>query len=201
MKELVKIIRKMRANASEEWHPAWKNIPLAKEMADILQEGLQNIGKDLTATDIIACCDSIFLEDFLDTREVPRLCLKFLALREEAKSKVTPSEEQYEKEFVMDDAEAARIRRELEAFIDPSVSMEEWMELAGAHLKFDPVERTEEYEDLIYDVEKECDRRLKGEPRGMGFCFSYWATRRAVLAAYGIEWRSPSYMNPRVMFD
>jgi hypothetical protein len=50
-------------------------------------------------------------------------------------------------------------------------------------------------------VEKECDERLAGEHKGMGFCFSYWSTKKAVLAKYGIEWDSPATMNPRVMFD
>ena len=68
-------------------------------------------------------------------------------------------------------------------------------------LRFDPVERSERWEECIYEVEKECDRRLKGERRGMGFCFSYWSTRKAVLARYGIDWKSPAIMNPHVMFD
>ena len=51
------------------------------------------------------------------------------------------------------------------------------------------------------EVEKEVDEQLKDEPRGMGFCFSYWSAKRAALARRGIEWRSPSAMNPRVMFD
>ena len=41
----------------------------------------------------------------------------------------------------------------------------------------------------------------KDEPRGMGFCFNYWSAKRAALARRGIQWRSPSAMNPRVMFD
>lgn len=45
------------------------------------------------------------------------------------------------------------------------------------------------------------DEDLKDEPRGMGFCFGYWSAKRAALARRGIEWRSPSAMNPRVMFD
>ena len=63
------------------------------------------------------------------------------------------------------------------------------------------MERTREWEDCIYDVEKECDRILADEPRGMGFCHSYWSTKRAVLARRGIRWKSPSAMNPGVMFD
>ena len=71
----------------------------------------------------------------------------------------------------------------------------------GGMLKVDPVQATSEWEDVIYDVEKELDEQLKDEPRGMGFCFSYWSAKRAALARRGIEWRSPSAMNPRVMFD
>ena len=55
--------------------------------------------------------------------------------------------------------------------------------------------------EIYLEVEKECFRRLKGTHRGMGFCFGYWAVKRAVLAKYGIEWKSPQFMNPRVMFD
>lgn len=50
-------------------------------------------------------------------------------------------------------------------------------------------------------VQIEGCEQLKDEPRGMGFCHIYWSTKRAALARRGIEWRSPSAMNPRVMFD
>ena len=68
-------------------------------------------------------------------------------------------------------------------------------------LKVDPVQATTEWEEVIYEVETEVDEQLKDEPRGMGFCHIYWSTKRAALARRGIEWRSPSAMNPRVMFD
>ena len=88
-----------------------------------------------------------------------------------------------------------------EDYLNRSVSMEDWCKKYGIMLKFDPVERSEQWEKCIYEVEKECDRKLSGEPKGMGFCFSYWSTKKAVLAKYGIEWDSPATMNPRVMFD
>lgn len=68
---------------------------------------------------------------------------------------------------------------------------DDWGKEYGVMLKFDPVERTQEWEDCIYDVEVECEKKLKGESRGMGFCFSYWSTKRAVLAKHGIDWCSP----------
>lgn len=91
--------------------------------------------------------------------------------------------------------------RRTEEYLDRSISMEDWCKKYGIMLKFDPVERSEQWEKCIYEVEKECDRKLSGEPKGMGFCFSYWSTKKAVLAKYGIEWDSPATMNPRVMFD
>jgi hypothetical protein len=68
-------------------------------------------------------------------------------------------------------------------------------------LKVDPVQATEKWEEIIYDVEIELDVQLKDEPHGMGFCHSYWSAKRAALARRGIQWRSPSMMNPKVMFD
>ena len=70
------------------------------------------------------------------------------------------------------------------------------------HLRVDPVEYTRRWEEIYYDVEDELEKRLEGQPRGMGFCFMYWSEKRALLSEkYGIEWRSPSSMNPGVMFD
>ena len=70
------------------------------------------------------------------------------------------------------------------------------------HLRMDPVEYSWEWEKIYYDVEAELDRRLANVPRQMGFCFQYWAMKRELLMEkYGIDWRSPSQMNPRVMFD
>lgn len=70
------------------------------------------------------------------------------------------------------------------------------------HLRRDPVEYTWMWEDICYDVEDELERRFANAPRHMGFCFHYWNAKRELLKEkYGIEWRSPSQMNPRVMFD
>lgn len=70
------------------------------------------------------------------------------------------------------------------------------------HLKVDPVVYTEAYENVIDAVEEEVDRRMEGKPYGMGMCFEIWSIKKAILAdKYGIEWRTPSQMNPRVMFD
>lgn len=70
------------------------------------------------------------------------------------------------------------------------------------HLRQDPVEFTYRWEDIYYDVEKRLDDRFANAPRQMGFCFMYWNAKRELLKEeYGIDWKSPSQMNPRVMFD
>lgn len=69
------------------------------------------------------------------------------------------------------------------------------------HLKSDPVEWTSEWEDVIDDVDKKVEAELD-DYRGMGYCFGFWSARtRILLEDYGIEWRSPSAMNPGVIFD
>ena len=69
-------------------------------------------------------------------------------------------------------------------------------------LKYDPIEWTARWEEVIDEAEKIVDSRLEDMPRGMGFCHAYWHEKAAVLSElFGIEWRSPARMNPGVLFD
>ena len=70
------------------------------------------------------------------------------------------------------------------------------------HLKHDPIEWTARWEEIIDEADREVFRRLGDHPRGMGLCHAYWHERASVLQAnYGLRWRSPAIMNPRVHFD
>ena len=73
--------------------------------------------------------------------------------------------------------------------------------VTDSHLNHDPVEWTKAYEDVIDEADHEAYQHLTDTPRGMGFCFGYWAEKRAALAKRGIYWNSPSRMNPGVLFD
>lgn len=73
--------------------------------------------------------------------------------------------------------------------------------LENPTLRYDPIEDSEVYLSVIDEVECRLHEELKDEPRHMGFCFRYWSAKRDLLAEYGIEWRSPGVMNPRVIFD
>lgn len=70
------------------------------------------------------------------------------------------------------------------------------------HLKCDPVEYTFQWEEIFYDVERRLKERFANAPRQMGFCFKFWNAKRELLKEeYGIDWKSPAQMNPRVKFD
>ena len=69
-------------------------------------------------------------------------------------------------------------------------------------MQTDPVEWSAEYERVIDEANAKISELLKEYPRGMGFCHTYWSAKARVLREdYGIEWRSPSAMNPGVLFD
>lgn len=69
-------------------------------------------------------------------------------------------------------------------------------------LRRDPVEYTSEWEEICYDVEDRIDERFANAPRQRGLCFRIWSAKRDILKEeYGIDWRSPAQMNPRVRFD
>lgn len=70
------------------------------------------------------------------------------------------------------------------------------------HLKNDPIEWSAEYESNIDEAHRKIYAQLEDLPRGMGFCFAYWHAKQQVLKEdYDIEWKTPSQMNPGVMFD
>ena len=163
----------------------WKNIDLGQQAFSIMKD-LPDVvdGEFNTPVD-----KADILSQMLDQMEetiTPRFCIE---VREYMQS--------LNAECETNSRELAQLRD----FIDLDFPMEEYCKKYSKHLKFDPVERTQEWEEVIYKVEKECAELLKDEPQGMGFCYSYWSTKRALLQRYGISWKSPSTMNPRVMFD
>lgn len=188
---IIALVDIMREN-SEDCR-MWKNIPLAQECIMLLKE--MDDREESPRSKAMACnaiCDQ------LPEYDVPRFVLGILLYERE--------QLEQSGEVGNDDCPTLKdvdydIQR-LNDYIDiEHVSMEEFLKRHQRHLKFDPVERTSQWEEIYYDVEQECDLRLGDIPHGMGFCFSYWSTLRQVLAERGISWRSPHEMNPGVMFD
>ena len=188
---IVTNVDQMRTN-SEEMR-MWKNIPLAKECVELLKAiddpEETPMGKALA-------CEAVIAQ--LPEYDVPRFVLSILRYELEL---VQQSDEQDPERYPTAEDVQADIQR-LEDYIDTEhVSDATFRQRYHRHLKSAPIERTPLWEDIYYEVERECDRRLGDEPRGMGFCFGYWSTLRQVLAERGILWQSPSELNPRVMFD
>ena len=184
----------------------WKNIPLMREFIHELKDVAPFRSEIINPAYKAHFIASMLENDYIDKRETPRLfqslCELYRVCRdfEDASDYDDYLQEHFDKYYF----------RQVDKWIykfamivsDPKWehALQCWNGLGGM-LKVDPVQATPEWEDVIYEVEKEVDEELKDEPRGMGFCFGYWSAKRAALARRGIEWRSPSAMNPRVMFD
>jgi len=186
---IISLVDRMRNNSQEMLF--WKNMPLAREAFSLL-ESLDDPAE--SPLDKALACEAIVSE--LSEYDIPRFTLGIL--RREL-SWLNESEEQSDS-LTADDVRAHISR--LEDWISPErIGNREFMRKYGRHLASDPVERSPLWEELYVEVEEECDRQLGDVPRGMGFCFSYWSTKRAVLAKKGVEWKDPHIMNPGVMFD
>ena len=192
VERLLAIVNEMRENAQNM--RSYRNLPLADEFMELLRSindpEEEGIGKVHAIEAIV---------DFLSEYDVPRRMLAIRRYEQEQLALCTADDLKNEPHLA---EELAYNIRKLEDYIDTQhVGTEDFRKKYNRHLKFDPIERTPEWEDIYYDVEQECDRRLGDTPRGMGFCFSYWVELCNVLAERGIEWHSPHELNPRVMFD
>lgn len=181
---LLKLGKQMAANAEE--CELWKNIPMAREAMHLLKDKRKGIDDEQAKK----FCEMVLKSQMLDDKDVPRLYLSYLDYFHYLLSST-----------YYDNNLTYHILRAL----DPNISDADFVESERSYrsrsLAFDPIQRTAQWEEVIYDVEKEVNSLLKNEPRCMGFCHLYWSAKRQVLEKYGIAWRSPSAMNPRVMFD
>ena len=185
----------------------WKNIPLVKRMMHIMKDLSPKRDEGIDPALRAYIIEVLLKRDTVSVTETPRLyqslceyyrlCLHW-AFRADYNPELerdmdkyyfrTVDEYIYKLAWIVD-------KKELSGY-----ALEQWDSLSR-HLKVDSIQASEKWEDIIYDVEKEIDEELKDESRGMGFCYAYWSAKRAALARRGIGWRSPSSMNPRVMFD
>ena len=178
---------------NDEARYMWRNLRLVPEAAaDMMAMPMEGETSAKNQIEVLS-----LMIDCVDELSIPR---HILELRRYQLSLFDHLQEGEQPEDVTREEIAGEIQR-LEDYIDMTIPMEEWCKRYHKHLHFDPIERTPEWEECIYEVEKEAHRRLGDMPRGMGFCFAYWAELRDVLRERGIEWRSPHIMNPHVLFD
>lgn len=164
-------------------HP-WKNIPLAREALHILKDRR----KGLTIPQAKAFCHKLLSEDLIDETLTPRLYLSYLDYYHRLLGSAYFNE---------------NLTYHLLNVIDPEYSEKDFLEDERDYRGrvFDPVQRTPQWEEVIYEVEKECDERFQDVRPCHGFCHQRWSVKKEILAKYGIDWRSPAVMNPRVRFD
>ena len=198
------LIDQMNENKNEG--NLWKNIPVMREIIHEFKDVAPFRTDCINPVHKAHYIASLLENDYIDKRETPRLfqsmCELYRLYRdfEDASDYDDYLQEHFDRYYF----------RQVDKWIykfamivsDPywEHALQCWNGLGGM-LKVDPVQATPEWENVIYEVEKEVDEQLKDEPRGMGFCHSYWSAKRAALARRGIVWRSPSAMNPKVMFD
>ena len=163
----------------------WKNLSLVKDAFALMQSLPDTLpGEYETPAEKGALLSQMLYH--VDETQAARFCIK---VREEI-ARLSPDDTCNQTALTM-----------LKDYIDESIPMEDFCKKHNRLLKFDPAERSAEYEAVIPEVEKAVAKELKDHVRGMGFCFAYWAAKRAELANRGLEWNSPSCWNPGVMFD
>ena len=193
-------------NRNNEDGNIWRNIPLVRKFIHELKDVAPFRSKSINPAYKAHFIASMLEDDYIDKRETPRLFQSLCELYRLYRDFETPSDyDEYLQEH-LDKNYFRQVDKWIYKFAmivrNPQWehALQCWNGLGGM-LKVDPVQATERWEEVIYEVEKELDELLKDEPRGMGFCHSYWSAKRAALARRGIKWRSPSVMNPGVMFD
>lgn len=72
-------------------------------------------------------------------------------------------------------------------------------------IKYDPIEDTEEYKNIVQELEKKIEARMSFENisiNKLGSCHAYWDLKKSILKTdYDIKWMSPAELNPEVIFD
>lgn len=166
-----------------EFQP-WKNIPMAREALHLLKDRR----KCRTAAQAKAFCKKVLSNELISPTDTPRLYLSYL---------------DYYHRLLGSAYYKGELTDRLLNAIDPDYSDEEFLEdMEECHQRrHDPVQRTPQWEEIIYDVERECEARLQGVKRQRGYCHKYWSVKKEILAQYGIDWKSPARMNPHIKFD
>ena len=198
IQEAVKIMYEMRGNS--EGMMTWKNFPLAKQIITLL-DSIPNRSEHHTPYDKIFILN--FIIDNISSSDTPRFTIEIMEKELALLKEVIPADlEEYNDPLTAED-----IEEELQMWRDyidtEHFSNDEWCKKYSHYMKFDPIERSEIWEEKYYEIESKIDAELMKEdmPRGLGFCFAYWSSKHKVLAEMGIEWQSPQEMNPGVVFD
>ena len=68
--------------------------------------------------------------------------------------------------------------------------------------RHDPIEDDPRFQNVLARADREAEEALAKEPRELGFCRIFWATKKRILRErFGIDWKSPAEMNPHIIYD
>ena len=74
-----------------------------------------------------------------------------------------------------------------------------------SEIKHDPIEDTEEYRNIVEELENKIETRMAFDDvyaQGLGSCHIYWRYKKEILKSdYNIDWESPAELNPEFRFD
>lgn len=65
----------------------------------------------------------------------------------------------------------------------------------------DSIESTQAYIEAMRHIKPILDDEFPKDDVVMGTCHRYWARKKELLKQRGIDWKSPSEMNPDIIFD
>ena len=72
-------------------------------------------------------------------------------------------------------------------------------------IKYDPIEDTEEYKNILDELEEKVNSYMKLHSisnTGLGSCHRYWNIKKEILRRdYNIDWKSPAELNEHIIFD
>lgn len=193
LKKLENYCKEAKRILQEQQDPS----PIAGWAREIIAYGREVIADKTLDEQTLADAYTLLVEITDKVYEHPRLMLQ---LKQLAYDLVVRGEQMTHESYDIKDD----FRKEIDALQANIQAADEgrWEAIRDDHmLASDPVEWTKEYEQIIDEADREAYAHLEGCPRGMGFCFAYWAEKEAALARRGIPWRSPGHMNPGVMFD
>lgn len=171
--------------------------PIAAWAREIIEYGRGVIAQDSLDEQTLGDAYTVLAQITDSVYEHPRLMLE---LKQLAYDMVVSGEAMTHEVYPIKDD----IRQEIDALRANIQAADEgrWHDIHDGHmLASDPVEWSKEYEACIDEADHDAYSHLTDCPRGMGFCFAYWAEKENALARRGIEWHSPSHMNPGVLFD
>lgn len=171
--------------------------PIAAWAREIIEYGRGVIAQDSLDEQTLGDAYTVLAQITDSVYEHPRLMLE---LKQLAYDMVVRGEAMTHEVYPIKDD----IRQEIDALRANIQAADEgrWHDIHDGHmLASDPVEWSKEYEACIDEADHDAYSHLTDCPRGMGFCFAYWAEKENALARLGIEWHSPSHMNPGVLFD